>query len=237
MNTRFRLPRLARLRLRWLAVLLPLGISGVAMILLRSGQLANPILYMRADTGTLLGLLGLIASAGLACAVVIRDRLQQTRQRSAEQALALAADDRRRFLRRLDHELKNPLTAIRAGLANVAEEPTNNVRRDALNSVEAQTMRLSRLAADLRKLAELETRSLERTPVNMAELLQEAMAVAEERPEAGSRHLRLTLPQAPWPLPAVPGDRDLLFLAVHNLLDNAIKFTSAGDTVELRAFE
>jgi two-component system, OmpR family, sensor kinase len=29
----------------------------------------------------------------------------------------------------------------------------------------------------------------------------------------------------------------LLFLAIHNLLDNAIKFTRPGDTVEVRAFE
>lgn len=33
------------------------------------------------------------------------------------------------------------------------------------------------------------------------------------------------------------GDWDLLFLALHNLIDNAIKFTQPGDTIELRAFE
>ena len=49
--------------------------------------------------------------------------------------------------------------------------------------------------------------------------------------------MSLTLPQAPWPLPQVPGDWDLLFLAIHNLLDNALKFTRSDDTVEVRAFE
>jgi two-component system OmpR family sensor kinase len=103
--------------------------------------------------------------------------------------------------------------------------------------VEAQTVRLSRLAADLRKLAELETRDLESTPVEMGPLLQEVLEVAQERPEASQRRLNLSLPQAPWPLPAVQGDQDLLFLAVHNLVDNALKFTAPGDTVEIRAFE
>jgi two-component system OmpR family sensor kinase len=38
-------------------------------------------------------------------------------------------------------------------------------------------------------------------------------------------------------LPAVLGDRDLLFLSIVNLLDNALKFTRPGDTIEVRAFE
>jgi two-component system, OmpR family, sensor kinase len=38
-------------------------------------------------------------------------------------------------------------------------------------------------------------------------------------------------------LPHITGDRDLLLLAVHNLLDNAMKFSRAGDHVELRASE
>ena len=31
-------------------------------------------------------------------------------------------------------------------------------------------------------------------------------------PEAAQRRLTLSVPQAPWPLPTVKGDRDLLFL-------------------------
>jgi two-component system, OmpR family, sensor kinase len=133
----------------------------------------------------------------------------------------------------LDHELKNPLTAIRAGLANVAEAPSPQ----AAHSVDAQVLRLSRLTADLRKLAELETRPLERAEVDLSELLTQVFELAQDRPEAESRQLKLTLPQAPWPLPHITGDRDLLLLAVHNLLDNALKFSRPGDHVELRASE
>lgn len=108
---------------------------------------------------------------------------------------------------------------------------------EALVSVEAQVLRLSRLTADLRKLAELETRSLERAPVDIAELLQEAVVLAQEQSESEGRQLTLTLPQAPWPVPGILGDWDLLFLATYNLLDNALKFTRPGDTVEVRASE
>jgi two-component system OmpR family sensor kinase len=111
------------------------------------------------------------------------------------------------------------------------------VQQEALATVEAQVLRLSRLTAELRKLAELETRPLERDAVDIAQLLQETVALAQDMPEAGERKLSLALPQAPWPVPDVPGDWDLLFLATYNLLDNALKFTRPGDTVEVRAFE
>ena len=115
--------------------------------------------------------------------------------------------------------------------------PSTGTQREALASVEAQVLRLSRLTSDLRKLAELETRSLERVSADVAELLQEAVTLAQEQPEAEARRLSLTLPQAPWPVPDILADWDLLFLATYNLLDNALKFTRPGDTVEVRAFE
>jgi two-component system, OmpR family, sensor kinase len=68
-------------------------------------------------------------------------------------------------------------------------------------------------------------------------MLREVEAAVRELPGASERRLRLTLPEAPWPLPAVRGDVDLLFVAVHNLAVNAVKFTRPGDTVEIRAAE
>jgi len=225
------------MRWKWLATLLPLGLGLALAGLAVSGRLPNRLLYLQGDVATLSWLVGLLLSALAASYLFLWLRAERNRRREVAQAQEQAADERRRFLRRLDHELKNPLTAIRAGLANLAWVSSEEAQGEALSSVEAQTLRLSRLAADLRKLAELETRPLERTSVNMADLLQEVLEIARERPEGAERRLRLTVPQAPWPLPNVDGDQDLLFLAVHNLVDNALKFTAPGDTVEIRAFE
>jgi two-component system OmpR family sensor kinase len=158
-------------------------------------------------------------------------------ERVRRQEQAQAADNRRRFLYSLDHELKNPLTAIRAGLANLAATLNAEAHRETLDSVEAEILRLSHLTADLRKLAELETYPLEPTSISVAELLQEVVKRAKEQPGAEERHLTLSLPQAPWPLPNILADEDLLFLAVYNLLNNSLKFTRPGDRIEVRAFE
>jgi signal transduction histidine kinase len=197
------------------------------------GLWENPVLYFRSDVGTLFLLIGIISSGATASGVTIWRRIQRTQTLLFANESVKQADSRRRFIRRLDHELKNPLTAIRAGLANL------NHTDDAgtLISVRAQVDRLARLTADLRKLADLETKPLEQEPVDLSLLLNDLMMFAHERPEAKSCRLRLTTPQAPWPLSPISGDRDLLFLALHNLLDNALKFSRAGDLIEVRAFE
>jgi len=227
----------ARFAWRLAVALLPLAGGVLAAVLLWNvDSLENPILYARADAGTVVLLFGAILSLFAGAGLVLRAVTDRFRAQVAD-ARAQATEERRRFVQRLDHELKNPLTAIRAGLANLCNDQGPSVQQEALSSVEAEVLRLSRLTADLRKLAELETRPLERAPVNLAELLREAVTLAEEQPGAEARTLTLILPQAPWPLPVVLGDWDLLFLAVYNLLDNAIKFTDPGDTVEVRAVE
>ncbi|HEY4720757.1 MAG TPA: hypothetical protein VII92_02840, partial [Anaerolineae bacterium] len=110
---------------KWLIILLPSLIGLGLWLIFNSGWLANPIVYLRADVGLLLLILGLIVSIVVAVGLRVQDRAQ----RQAQQWAAEAAEDRRRFLRRLDHELKNPLTAIRAGLANVAGAATPTAQR------------------------------------------------------------------------------------------------------------
>jgi two-component system OmpR family sensor kinase len=220
---------------RWLVTLAP-GILGVGLALyffLSYDTSHDHIVYLRAD----LGVLSLIFGLGLTTLAALIFGLLDWAERTRQATITSAAEERRRFLRRLDHELKNPLTAIRAGLANLTESPTDEARREALSSVEAQTLRLSRLSADLRKLAELEVRLVEHSPVDVPALLHEAFSMAQEQAGADERHLNLSIPQAPWPLPKIQGDPDLLLLAVHNLLDNALKFSRPGDTLELHAFE
>jgi two-component system OmpR family sensor kinase len=221
------------MRMRWLLALVPaiLGLGFGTWLTFSSAP--NPLLYAQVDLATLISLAGLILSILVLVFLGTLAWVEKVQLKATQQA----AQDRRRFFRRLDHELKNPITAILAGLANLSLAESQSDQSAIVNSIQVQVERLRRLVAELRKLAELETRPLERSIVDMTEVLEDAFALANGQSSADQRVLHLSIPRAPWPLPTISGDRDLLILAVHNLLDNAIKFTDPGNTIEMRAFE
>ncbi len=143
---------------------------------------------------------------------------------------------RRSFIRRLDHELKNPLTGLRAALANVSEAASARDREHAATSARRDVERLTRLLADLRKLSDLDERPLERFPVYVPNILEEIVEAASNLPAHQGRAVSLLVASVPS-LPLVTGDRDLLGLAFYNLIENALKFSGPGNAVEVRARE
>lgn len=221
----------------WILSLLPAGI-GIAVALLATNEIiANPVFFLRGSLGALASRVGVIVSVVIIATALIWNRPKKRYAAAIRDQHRQASEERRRFLQRLDHELKNPLTAIRAGLTNVTQQPLEPYAAEEVSAIQAQVLRISRLVADLRKLAALEITPLETTTVNMAELLTDVVSVLGDQAETEARRISLNVPNAPWPLPDIEGDPDLLLLAVHNLLDNAIKFTSPGDTIEVRAFD
>jgi two-component system OmpR family sensor kinase len=174
---------------------------------------------------------GAAASIALLGVLLVRRRIAREHERGRVAGVTAQLDDQARLLARLDHELKNPITAILAGVSNLdATEP-------AVTTIQAQASRLARLLTDLRKLAELRTVELELTPIDLESLAAEVVDALAELPEAADRTISLSFPRAPRPLPAVLGDPDLLFLALYNLLANAVKYSSPGDTIEVRGAE
>jgi two-component system OmpR family sensor kinase len=221
----------------WLLSLLPAALGILISWLAANGIITNPVLYLRGPLAAVASLAGVTISIITIAIALLWNRNQKQHKTALLEIQEQASQDRRRFLQRLDHELKNPLTAIQAGLTNVTYQPLDEYVTNEVAAVQTQVLRISRLVADLRKIAALEVTPLEKTTVNMAELLTDVVTVMQEQAEAERRRLSLTVPNAPWPLPDIQGDPDLLLLAIHNLLDNAIKFTSPGDTIEVRAFD
>ncbi len=156
----------------------------------------------------------------------------QTLNFAVQAARSEAEQNHRQFLSRLDHELKNPVTAIRAAIAAVDAE-----RSGQLRTADEQAARLATVVGDLRKLSELRTGTLERESVDLVVLIEDAVsALRGELSVLGEqRDIRVHLPEAPWRIPAITADPDLLYIALHNLLANARKFSTNGDLIEVRA--
>lgn len=170
---------------------------------------------------------GLVVAAALALLARQHRRRRAREQAVRAEAEAAARADRARLLGRLDHELKNPLTAAHAALANAPDDPH-------VASAQQQVDRLWSLLADLRKLVEVESAPLEVEAVDLGELLDEVRDAATDLPGGDQRRFRTSVPEAPRRLPPVPADRDLLYLALVNVAANAVKFSHPGATVELR---
>ena len=137
-----------------------------------------------------------------------------------------------RFLARLDHELKNPLTAIRA----TAVAAQDGAESPAWRTVDAQATKLSTLVRDLRKLADLETRALELELIDPEQLIVEAItALRQQDPAAGAR-IAFSVTRVPWTVPPLAADVDLLSLAIDNVIGNAAKYSTAGP-IEVRLRE
>jgi len=180
---------------------------------------------------------GFLATAVIAAAVywdrrriaqaqtLYADYVQETNQR------------RRNFLRRLDHEIKNPLTGLRAALVNLQEAKQPEEHDRAVGNANRAVERLTRLLTDLRKLSDLEERTIEKFPVEVPDLLEDVVAAIRILPVCKGREINVLIPKVPSPFPTVTGDRDLLVLAVYNLVENALKFTSEEDSLEVRALE
>jgi two-component system, OmpR family, sensor histidine kinase BaeS len=138
---------------------------------------------------------------------------------------------RQRLLADLAHELRTPIASIGATVEAVAD---GVLRADetTLAALTEQTVRLDRLVADLAAVSRAEERAtdLDRQPVPLAEVAATAVAAAQARYAA--KGVTLTVSAAPG-TPTVRLDADRFAEALGNLLDNALRHTPPGGTVDV----
>ncbi|MEX0682140.1 MAG: ATP-binding protein [Dehalococcoidia bacterium] len=137
----------------------------------------------------------------------------------------------RQFTADASHELRTPLTAIK-GTSEVALQRDRDPEeyREALTVVNAQVDRMIRLVASLLTLARADARSIPitRDPLDVARLVTDA--ADQIRPAAGAKGV--TVKVAPGESMRMTADQDLLLQLLLNLLDNAVKYTPSGGSVE-----
>jgi two-component system phosphate regulon sensor histidine kinase PhoR len=143
---------------------------------------------------------------------------------------------RRDFVGNVSHELRTPLAALRSVVETLAGGALEDrpAAEDFLRRAGNEVERLINLVEELLELSRLESGELplDIQPVDINALLREALDLA--RPEANRRRVELKLEVEPE-LDVVELDPKHIDRAVFNLVQNAIKFTSAGGSVVVKA--
>ena len=216
-------------RLRWILLAIALGGSGLAA-LLGLGVAQSALVPTRRLTE---------AAEDITATRDLRRRVDTDRKdelgrlAAAFNTMLAALEDsveaQRRLVSDASHELRTPLTSLRTNIEILAkaEALPNEERRRLLDDVDAELDELSRLVADVVDLAR------DGEPERLEEDLRLDQLVADAVDRARRRAPEITF-ETTLDETVVHGSRERLHRAVSNLLDNAVKWSPDGETVEVR---
>ena len=137
----------------------------------------------------------------------------------------------------VSHELKTPLTGIRLAIHLLLEEglgPLAPKQLELLLDARDNSERLLGMINNLLDLAQLESggKRLDLRPEAPADLLQKAAEAVRHR--ADDKGIQLQVSAEP-DLPDIAADAEQIGHALHNLLDNALRYTDSGGRIRLAA--
>jgi two-component system sensor histidine kinase KdpD len=198
-----------------------------AIPLLAEGERVGTLLVPRdatADVQRLVPALGALLEARRRRGV-LEDQVVETKALRRSDSLKTA------LLRAVSHDLRSPLTAIRAAAGGI-DSPTidTDQRRELADVITGETDRLTRLVEDLLDLSRLESGSANAHPEPCS--VEEVVDAATSSP--GLRNASLDV-QLPADLPAVRADPAQIERVVSNLLENAVRYSDNGEPVAVRA--
>jgi heavy metal sensor kinase len=143
----------------------------------------------------------------------------------------------RQFMADASHELRTPvgITRTAAAVALQQERRDEGEYRDALQIVEQQAARLSRVVDDMFTLARADSGGypVRATPMYLDEVVDDV--VRSSRVVAAAKNV--SVEAAVVPSGAFTGDEDLIRRMVGNLVDNAVRHTRDGSSVRVELDE
>lgn len=144
---------------------------------------------------------------------------------------------RRDYVANVSHEMRTPLTAMRALLEPLSDGmvQSEQTRRRYYEIMLRETMRLSRLINDLLELSRLQSGALALSmqPILLNEVLHEVQD--KFAPMAEERGQRFLIDDGLWSCPEVLSNADRVEQVLVILVDNAIKYTPEGGDIRLTA--
>lgn len=146
-----------------------------------------------------------------------------------------AARHKSEFVAHAAHELRTPLSAIRAYVEMLVdgEAADEKTRAEYYEIIQASADRLGRMINNILDISRIEagTVRVNKEPVAVSMIVKEAADTM--RPQAEKKKINLTEELAPV-VDRILADKDLIQQAILNLLSNAIKYTPDGGSVHVR---
>ena len=204
--------RLLRWRILGTGAALLLGGFGVSRVL--AARLSRPVEKLAVDSATHL--------AGRARAEAALETTSEELQRAA------------RFSADASHQLKTPVTVLRAGLEELlARDHLSVAERESLSALVHQTYRLSGVIEDLLLLSRLDAGRLrlDLAPVDLAALIAASVDDLSALPDDSELAVETELP----PALLVSAERRYAALILQNLLENARKYNRSGGRIRIAA--
>jgi two-component system sensor histidine kinase SenX3 len=140
---------------------------------------------------------------------------------------------RRDFVANLSHELRTPVGAVSLLGEMLVDEPDSAVRKQLTDRLLIEVDRMSVTIDDLLELSRIEstTQSYDE-PIHMQTVVDEALERTRVAAEMAEIEVGSIGPNEPI---MTSGNRDQLVTALVNLVENAIKYSSAGDSISVRS--
>jgi signal transduction histidine kinase len=141
-----------------------------------------------------------------------------------------------RFTADASHQLKTPITVLRAGLEELLQHPSlSPAQREDISRLIYQTARLTSMTHDLLLLARVEAGRLELalTDVDLTALMDSLADDLSALPEAPVFDVRIAVPRGL----RILGEKRYIALILQNLLENAWKYNQAHGRIAITAAE
>lgn len=140
------------------------------------------------------------------------------------------------FIAIMAHELRNPLGAIRNSVSVMARSRDDAQLHDRmLETIRRQSSHLTKIVDEMLDISRVTrgTLSISLHPVDLVEVIRQALEVVAPAMESTKHELQVDLPGHAI---EVLGDSDRLVQVVVNLLTNAIRFTPTAGRIQVTAF-